>query len=226
VATQEPVSRRERPAKSPLSREAIVDAAMVVLVAEGMAKVYMRRLAAELDTGPASLYVYLRNTADLNGALIDRLLAELDVAWDGVEPWRDRLHRLVDDYRAVLMRYPELAESAVVVWPDGPHYLDVVELLLQLLAAGGVADGTAGAAVDLLMQHATAQAAEWSVRDAQGVQSIGDLATTLRAADPGRHPALVRLGPEMMMSGEPQQRSRWMLEVLLRGILASPTIDG
>src|ERR1022692_1858482 len=58
-----PVSRRERPAKSALTREGIVAAAVGVMQAEGLDRVTMRRLAQELDTGAASLYVYVRNTA-------------------------------------------------------------------------------------------------------------------------------------------------------------------
>ena len=69
-----PRSRRERPAKPALTREGIVAAAVAVLRAEGLRKVTMRRLAEELDTGPASLYVYVRNAAELHAAILDELL--------------------------------------------------------------------------------------------------------------------------------------------------------
>jgi len=41
---------------------------------EGLERVTMRRLAAALDTGPSSLYVYVRNTAELHAAVLDELL--------------------------------------------------------------------------------------------------------------------------------------------------------
>jgi len=44
-----PRSTRDRPAKAPLSEEAIVDAALAILRAEGLAAVSMRRVAAALD---------------------------------------------------------------------------------------------------------------------------------------------------------------------------------
>lgn len=52
----------------------------------------MRRLAAELDTGLASLYVYVyvRNVAELHGAILDELLAGLplpDPGTVGQRPW-------------------------------------------------------------------------------------------------------------------------------------------
>ena len=42
--------------------------------AEGLDRVTMRRLAQELDTGAASLYVYVRNTAELHAAMLEELL--------------------------------------------------------------------------------------------------------------------------------------------------------
>ena len=52
-------STRDRPAKPPLSVDAVVDAALAVLQADGLEAVTMRRVAAALDTGAASLYVYV-----------------------------------------------------------------------------------------------------------------------------------------------------------------------
>ncbi|MFD6620080.1 TetR family transcriptional regulator, partial [Streptomyces albidoflavus] len=50
-----PQSRRERPAKPALTREGIIDAAVLIMEEEGLQRVTMRRLAQALDTGPASL---------------------------------------------------------------------------------------------------------------------------------------------------------------------------
>src|SRR5215469_12924657 len=74
------VSRRERPAKPALTREGIVTAAVGVMQAEGLDKVTMRRLAQELDTGAASLYVYVRNTAELHAAMLEQLLGQIDLS--------------------------------------------------------------------------------------------------------------------------------------------------
>src|ERR1700761_1100430 len=84
-------SRRERPAKPALTREGIIAAAARILRDEGLGKVTMRRVAQELDTGHASLYVYVRNTEDLHAQLLD---AQLAGALAGPPPegtWRSRL---------------------------------------------------------------------------------------------------------------------------------------
>ncbi|WP_217987113.1 TetR/AcrR family transcriptional regulator [Dietzia natronolimnaea] len=66
-----------------MSREGIVDAALRVVERDGADKLTLRKVAAELDTGPVSLYVYVRNVTVLHALLADRLLADLDLGWDG-----------------------------------------------------------------------------------------------------------------------------------------------
>ena len=85
-------SRRERPAKPALTRAGIVAAALAVMRAEGLDRVTMRRLAAELDTGAASLYVYVRNTAELHAAMLEELLGQIDLSpVTAAGDWRERL---------------------------------------------------------------------------------------------------------------------------------------
>ncbi|MDN6793169.1 MAG: TetR/AcrR family transcriptional regulator [Acidipropionibacterium jensenii] len=220
VNRTEPISRRERPAKPALSRAAIVDAASIVLKRDGADKLTMRRVAAELDTGPASLYVYVKNTAALHALLIDRLLGNLDLGWDETEPWRTRLHRVLSDYESLLVQYPDLARTALFVWPDGPHYLDLIELLLRLLQGAGANMHTAAWAVDLLLQHASSTAAEWAARASGTGQDIRDLTTTLESADLNRHPVLASMGPGPFTRGDPEERSRWAEDALIDGILS------
>ena len=221
-AEPRPVSRRERPAKPALSRDGIVDAAMAVIAADGLERLTMRRLAADLDTGPASLYVYVRNMTELHALVIDRLLAELDVEWEDAAPWRPRLHRLLGDYIGLLMRHPSLARSALTTWPDGPHYLDVVELLLALLDSAGVDGRRASWGMDLLLQFATASAVEWSTREEADEQDVADLARTLGTATPERHPRVSAVGAEAMVAGDHGARLAWFIDAVVNGVLATP----
>lgn len=220
VSRPEPISRRARPAKPALSRTAIVDAAVAVMERDGAARLTMRRVAAELDTGAASLYVYVKNTAALHALLIDRLLDDLDLSWDGAEPWRARLHRVLADYVSLLSEHAELARTALFVWPEGPHYLDLLELLLRLLRAAGAQDQTAAWAVDLLLQHAGSTASEWAARASGTGQDLDDLTATLASADPDRHRVLASIGPTMLTHGDQADRRHWAFDALIDGILA------
>ncbi|MFH8933524.1 TetR/AcrR family transcriptional regulator [Streptomyces griseosporeus] len=211
-----PRSRRERPAKPALSREGIVAAAVAVLRAEGLRKVTMRRLAQELDTGPASLYVYVRNTDELHAAVLDELLGTVGPAPAG-GTWRERLEQVLGMYTEVLFDHPDLARAALTARPSGPHYLNLVETLLALLDEGGVPPAQAAWGVDLLLQHATATAAEHSGPDAAGQDEWDALRRALRGADAGTHPHIAALaGP--LLSGAPAARLSWAFQALISGI--------
>src|SRR4029453_13759363 len=68
---------RARPARAPLSQDAIVHAALRVLDREGAAGLSMRRVADELGTGPASLYWHVANKDALIDLIVDRVAGEV-----------------------------------------------------------------------------------------------------------------------------------------------------
>ncbi|AHH97799.1 TetR/AcrR family transcriptional regulator C-terminal domain-containing protein [Kutzneria viridogrisea] len=217
-----PQSRRDRPAKPALSRAGIVAVAVDLLHSEGLDRVTMRRLSAELDTGPASLYVYVRNTADLHAAVLDELLGTVDLAPDSTADWQDRLVQVLASYTRVLFQHPGLARTAMLTWPSGPHYLALLEQLLGLLAEGGVPTDRAAWAVDLLMQLATATAAEHSTREETKTGAEFEaLRAAAQGADRRTHPHLTAAGAELF-SGAGPDRLLWGLRVLINGVLATP----
>lgn len=209
-----PRSRRERPAKPALTREGIVTVAVEILRAEGLQKVTMRRLAQELDTGPASLYVYVRNTAELHAAVLDELLG-------GVAPapaegdWRKRLEQVLLAYTRMLLEYPSLARSALTAWPSGPNYLNLIESLLGLLAEGGVPRERAAWGVDLLLQRATATAAEHAGGGSQ--EDWDALGQALTEVSERAHPHIAAVSG-LLMTGSPGARASWAFQALINGI--------
>lgn len=229
------VSRRDRPAKPPLTRAGIIAAALEIMQSEGLGKVTMRRIAAALDTGPASLYVYVRDTEDLHAQILDALLAALASPPSHASPsghtgrastpsttWRDRLKTLLTSYMLVLYDHPEIARMAMSTHPSGPNYLALVDHILSLLAEGGVPGPRAAWAVDLLLQYATATAAEQGSRASSPRAEAEDsaLAAEIAAADAARYPHLAALAGELL-SGPGPARFGWGLDVLLDGLLAT-----
>src|SRR5262244_2297549 len=98
-----PRSRRARPAKPALTRAGIIATAVRLVRTEGLDRITMRRLAQELDTGPASLYVYLSNTAELHAAVFDEILGTVDLApVDADGDWRERLIRVLTSYTKLI----------------------------------------------------------------------------------------------------------------------------
>ncbi|MDB5533741.1 MAG: TetR family transcriptional regulator protein [Hyphomicrobiales bacterium] len=222
--TNPPRSRRERPAKPALTRQGIIDAALVILRDEGLARVTMRRIAGALDTGPASLYVYVRNTEDLHAQILDALLAPIGApAQTGAETnsWRDRLKALLTRYRNVLFAHPEIARMALSTQPSGPNYMALVDAVLALLAEGGASDQAAAWGVDLLLLYPTAIAVEHSgPKSPARKEEFSALAAKVSAIDAARYPHIARLGGELM-SGDGASRSDWAFDALLNGILAA-----
>ncbi|WP_029391852.1 TetR/AcrR family transcriptional regulator [Streptomyces xiaopingdaonensis] len=224
TARREPLSRRERPAKPALSRRWIVDTAVRILRAEGLGKVTMRRLAQELDTGPASLYVYVANTAELHAAVLDSLLGEVDLTGrDGGEGWREQLRAVVTSYTRVLFEHPQLARAALVARPTGENYLRLVERILDLLSRSGAGREQVAWGLDKLLQDATATAAEQSTReDDSAFEDDWDaMVRALHAADPATQPAINAHMPALV-GGSVSDRLRWSFDVLVNGIVHTP----
>jgi AcrR family transcriptional regulator len=209
-----PVSRRDRPAKPPLSRDGVIAVALRIMQEEGLEKVTMRRVAAELDTGAASLYVYVSNMAELHGALLDELLADLP---DFSGRWLESAIDLLGQYHSILTRYPGLARSVLLLRPAGPRYVRLIDTLLGLLHEGGVPPAQAAWGVDLLLQMTTASAAEHAGDGQSDQQQI----EAVRDAGPADYPNISRVRDELF-AGTGAERRRWALTALVEGIAATP----
>ena len=233
---ERPVSRRQRPAKEPLSREWIIAATIDIMRREGLQAATMRRVAQALDTGPASLYVYVANTTELHAAVVDELVGTLQLRRRGSAS--TRLRRLVTDYRDLLLTHPGLARSALALRPSGPNTLRLLDTLVGLLVDSGLDDDRAAWSVDLVVLYATSVAAEHAVpatddvtRDSERaghalMAAVADAAggtdTSSRRRAAVGYPHLARL-QDALLGGTPAQRWEWALDVLLAGAAHTPT---
>jgi len=188
----------------------------------------MRRLAQELDTGAASLYVYVANTAELHAAILEDLLGTVDLKLAKAEgDWQDRLIALLDSYTTVLFQNPALARSALIARPSGPNYLALVEAILALLHEGGMPNGQAALALDVLLQVATATAAEQSARDeneSAAEEELSALVETLHSVDASSYPRIAAVGDDLF-SGTPEERLGWAFHAIINGALATPRVS-
>ena len=225
-----PRSRRERPAKPALSRDAIVGAALDIVRQEGVEALTMRRLAEALDTGPASLYVYVSDRDQLHALLFDAAVGTIDI--EPVDParWREQLkdfgRRMV---KLMAEDFPGLAQLAMAHIPSGDNVLRVMDTMLALLKAGGASDEAAAYAGDLISLYVTAIAYERGLyrrlhRDEprHQEQEVERLAERFAAIDPRRYPTLAALGPAMTR-GDEEERFELGLDVLINGLLSTPT---
>jgi AcrR family transcriptional regulator len=142
-----------------LTRDGIVAAALTVLHQTGPGELSMRRVAQELDTGAASLYAHVRNRDELAELVFDRILGAVPLAEPDPRRWPQQLRQLLRDTAQVVGR-AGLAPGRLPSTPNSRRY---AEAMLALLRCGGVPDGPAALAVDLLSRYAMAAAVEETV---------------------------------------------------------------
>ena len=220
-----PRSTRTRPAKPALSEDGILEVAMRILREEGLEAVTMRRLAAELDTGPASLYVYVSGRDQLRSAMLDRVAGQIPLQAPDPARWREQLHALMNDLVAALSSHPGIAMVAVANPPTGERTLLVAEHLMGILRAGGIRDQDAAWSADILPLIATASAIEADAYRARGDQAeteeemIARLSAAFTALPPERFPNITAIAP-LMVSGDGDERFAFAIDVILDGLVA------
>jgi AcrR family transcriptional regulator len=219
-------STRDRPAKPPLSEAAIVEAALAVTRAESLQAVTMRRVAAELDTGAASLYVYVRNREELLSAMFDRVVGALALLAPDPARWREQIHDLLREFREALEVHPGLAAALTGEMPITESGLTWLENLLGILLAGGIAAQDAAWACDILALIVTATATEADVRRAAGHTldaGLGDTVARMRATfaglAPERYPHLVAHASQLVAGGG-DDRFQFAVDTVLDGLVA------
>jgi AcrR family transcriptional regulator len=224
-----PRSRRERPAKPPLSREAIVDAALEIARAEGVDALSMRRVAQALDTGPASLYVYVADRDELLALVFDAAIGTVETEPTDPARWREQLKELARRMVKMMAEdFPGIALLAMTHIPTGENAMRGVESMLSLLKAGGASDEAAAYAGDLLSLYVTAIAYEQSLYRKlysdpdHEAREVEQLAERFAALDAERFPTMAALGPAMTR-GDSDERFELGLDVLINGLLATPT---
>jgi AcrR family transcriptional regulator len=224
-----PRSTRDRPAKAPLSEDAIVEAALAITQAEGLEAVTMRQVASQLDTGAASLYVYFANRDELLRAMLDRIAGTVPLVTPDPARWREQIHDLTREILRALEAHPGTARVLLGEPPTAENALAGAENLLGILLAGGIAPQDAAWACDILMLIVTATASESDARRAAGKTTDADLddavaqmRETFAALPPERFPLLIAHATELV-AGAGDDRFHFAIDTFLDGVVSRAT---
>lgn len=220
-----------------LSVDAIVDAAVRVADAEGVAAVSMRRIAAELGVGTMSLYRYVETKDDLLDLMGDQVMGEgLDGEVRGAREsgagtavgWRADLTGIALRYRALMLRHPWMLPISASRPPLGPHVLRRTERLLGVLDGLGLGiddisglTGTVIAYVRGVVLTETAAAEEirrTGLSEEEYRRTVAPYLMDVLAA--GEHPLLARFVAEASAFPDPDRVFRRGLERVLDGVEA------
>jgi AcrR family transcriptional regulator len=217
---------RRTSARRPLSREAIVEAAIRVLDEDGFDGLSMRRVAAELGTGAGALYWHVANKEELLLLAFDRIIDDIVLPEPDPARWREQLREVALDMLRVMRAHRDIARFTLGRIPVGPNLVRFAEWLLALLRGAGLPDRTAAYAGDLLGLYVGGFAYEESLglRSPDGrerppeeiVAMIGDYFASL---PPERFPNMTALAGELT-GGTPDDRFAFGLDVIVEGLAA------
>jgi AcrR family transcriptional regulator len=164
-------SRRDRP---PLTRDAIVDAALAILDADGVDALTIRRLGQELGTGAASLYWHIAGKRELGELVYDRIMGEIELADPDPSKWEDQLKDLARQAYRVMVSHNDAVRLSIGRPPVGPNTLRIVEWMLGLLRDAGIPDRPAayfGNTLGRLLDASVLEASSSSANDAHDDQA-------------------------------------------------------
>src|SRR5262249_23727400 len=120
-----------------LTRERVVEAALEIGDANGIAAVSLRRVADRLDVTPMALYRYVASKDALLDEMLDAVYGEVDVSDDPARSWWEGLRALADSVRQAFLRHPSGAAIVALRPGSGSNALRIVERLLVDLRRAG-----------------------------------------------------------------------------------------
>src|SRR3954452_5977827 len=190
-------------ARTALSRERIVAAAVAFIDEKGLAPLTMRRLGELLGVEAMALYRYVPGREDLLDAVVESVIDEMrhddDVIESPQDGWQDFLQRLAHGVRRVALMHPKVfplvaSRPAEAPWLRPPlRSLDWVENFLTGLEQEGFDDAAAVGAyrafTSFLLGHLLLEVASRGA-------DVGPLDVVEEDEDPGRlpdHPTVERL---------------------------------
>lgn len=141
-----------------LSVQRVVQAAIAVADADGLAKVSMARVAGELGFTTMSLYRHVSSKDELLELMMD-VAAGSPPAWlRAGTSWRHSAEGWVRAITARYRQHPWLVDVPITGPPRGPHQLAWLEALLSILGAAGLPPGEALGVAMLLTTYVRAEA--------------------------------------------------------------------
>jgi len=210
--------------RTPLTRQAIVEAALRVLDRDGMEALSMRKVGEELGTGAASLYWHVRNKEELLQLVYETVMAEIELPPPDPARWQDQLRDLGRSLRSLMHRHRDVARISLGRIPAGPTLARMSEWLFELLRPAGVPDQVIAYVGDVSALYVGAYAFEESLGLAsptgedlppeQVVQMFRDYVASLPE---DRFPQ-TRGAIDLLFGGDVDDRFEFGLELMIRGI--------
>lgn len=223
----------------PLSREAIVAAAIAIADTEGLEAVSIRRLATKLDARPMSLYSHIEKKGDLIDLMVDEVMGGA-ILPDGppLDDWRRALREIAQRTRESTRAHPWIVGAAFRRPFLGPNALRHIDQSLGAVSSLPLSPERKRAVL-LAVDTYTLGFVRWEVHSSKSaggacadIPDDGPTAAEIDAyitaqAATGKYPHLGDLGTKKNMSlGVKAEAFEAGLEWLLAGIEAEVGAQG
>jgi AcrR family transcriptional regulator len=217
----------------PLSREAIVDAAIEIADADGLEAVSIRRLATKLDARPMSLYSHIGRKGDLIELMVDEVMSGAIIpGGPPTDDWREALRQIAQRTRESTRAHPWMIAAAFHHPFLGPNMLRHIDQSLAAVSELPLSPERKRAVL-LAVDTYTLGFVRWEVRS-QGAKEVGPCADRANAgpsaaeidayiaaqAASGDYPHLAEFVGEKSGLGVKAEKFEIGLEWLLTGIAA------
>jgi AcrR family transcriptional regulator len=219
--------RSSRKRREPISRDAIVAAAIGLLDREGLAALSMRRLGEELGAGAASLYWHVGSKDGLLDLVLDELIGEVEVPDPDPARWQEQLKETAKSQRRVSLRHPYLVRVSIGRIPMGPNALRVTEGTLGILRAGGLSPRLAVQGYLLLIDTVNGFTLDETgpQRNPDELQKVADMARDYIASLPAEQfPNMTELAGEFAFS-DPDERFEILIDIFVDGLARRAAAD-
>ncbi len=98
------MSSENRSSRPPLSRERILETAVLVADRDGLDAVTMRRLGAELDVEAMSLYKHIANKEEILDGILEMVIGQIDIPTPAID-WKEAMRLRAVSARGVLREH-------------------------------------------------------------------------------------------------------------------------
>jgi AcrR family transcriptional regulator len=212
-------ARPRRSRRGTLSRERVLDAALVLADAGGLESLTMHAIGRRLGVQAMSLYRHVEDKADLLDGLVDLVVSEIEMPMSSAD-WKAAMRQRATSARQVFVRHPwaiGLVESRRRM---GVVTLRHHEWVLGVLMGAGFSPVMAARAYNLLDSYVygfALQEPSLTYGSPEEHAEVGQ--ATLRQVLPDEYPHLARVAREFIEAGsEYGEGFEFGLELILDGI--------
>jgi AcrR family transcriptional regulator len=179
-----------------LSRERVLQGAVAVADARGIAALTIRSLAEELNVKPMSVYHYVKSKDEILDGIVDLVFGEIELPVVGGD-WRTEIGRRARSAREVLRRHRwaiPLLESRTSPGPANLRHHDAVLGTLRAAGFSLAATAHAYALLDAFVYGHALQEAALPFEGPDGVGAVAEPIMALMAA--GEFPHLAEMASQ------------------------------